>query len=154
MNLKYQILEVLKYCGDYALMRGPLLKQVEVKAGGRIGDEAFDEALTALIDKGLVGTRMDDLTGDVRYLLTERGKTRAAEKKKPYAIPRDEAAAAKRQLQQAYDRVEHVRSRMSCTQLLVFEQELGRARREISAGILALRDADVTHRTPQGLEAG
>jgi DNA-binding PadR family transcriptional regulator len=79
MNPKTAILSVLNTCGVYALMKPMLKVEVEVRLGGKIGDGEFSDALVQLKDKGLVGTRVDDLTGDTRYHITETGKTRAAQ---------------------------------------------------------------------------
>ena len=79
MNLKSAILNVLNACGSYALTK-PILKiEVETRIGGKIGDGEFSDALVQLKDKGLVGTRLNDLTGDTCYFITETGKTKVAQ---------------------------------------------------------------------------
>ncbi len=79
MNIKLAILVYLKACGDWASTK-PLLKTaVQSSLGGQIGDGEFNDALVQLKDKGLVGTRLDDVTNDTRYFITETGKTRVAQ---------------------------------------------------------------------------
>jgi DNA-binding PadR family transcriptional regulator len=79
MNIKSAILSVLNACGSYALTK-PILKiEVETRIGGKIGDGEISDALVQLKDKGLVGTRVDGLTDDTRYFITETGRTRIAQ---------------------------------------------------------------------------
>lgn len=79
MNIKNAILSVLNACGSYALTK-PILKiEVETRIGGKIGDGEISDALVQLKDKALIGTRVDDITGDTRYFITETGRTRIAQ---------------------------------------------------------------------------
>ena len=79
MNIKNAILSVLNACGSYALTK-PILKiEVETRIGGKIGDGEFSDALVQLKDKALINTRVDDLSGDTRYFITETGRTRVAQ---------------------------------------------------------------------------
>ena len=77
MNIKSAILSVLNACGDYALTKGTLKTEVQARAGGQIGDGEFSDALVFLKDKGWINTRLDEMTGDTRYYITETGKTKA-----------------------------------------------------------------------------
>jgi len=79
MNIKNAILSVLNACGSYALTKPILKVEVQAMLGGRIGDGEFSDALAQLKDKGWIDTRLDDITNDTRYFITEAGKTRAAQ---------------------------------------------------------------------------
>jgi DNA-binding PadR family transcriptional regulator len=79
MNIKLAILGVLKDCGRWALITSILKTEVRIRVGGPLGDSEFFDALTQLKDKGLVNTRIDDITGDTRYFITEQGKTALAQ---------------------------------------------------------------------------
>jgi len=79
MNVKKVILNVLKACGSYALTK-PLLKtEVQGQAGGIVGDTEFTDALIFLQDKGLVSSRVDPITEDRKYFITDLGKTTASQ---------------------------------------------------------------------------
>ena len=79
MNIKLAILSYLNACGSWASTK-PLLKTaVQSNLGGKIGDCEFDDALIQLKNRALIDTRVDDITGDTRYFITETGKTRAAQ---------------------------------------------------------------------------
>ena len=79
MNIKIHILNVLKACGTWALSKPTLKIQVEAQMNGRIGDGEFNDALVQLMDRQLVATRLEELSGDTLYFITEAGKTRAAQ---------------------------------------------------------------------------
>lgn len=79
MNIKIHILKVLHACGTWALSKPTLKVQVEAQMNGRIGDGEFNDALVQLKDKQLVGTRIEDLSGDTLYFITEAGKTKVAQ---------------------------------------------------------------------------
>jgi DNA-binding PadR family transcriptional regulator len=79
MNIKIIILNVLKACGTWALSKPTLKIQVEAQMNGHIGDGELSDALVHLKDKGFVGTRIEDLSGDTLYFITETGRTRCAQ---------------------------------------------------------------------------
>jgi len=79
MNVKIFILKSLHACGTWALSKPTLKIQVEAQMNGRIGDGEFNDALVQLKDKQLVGTRLEDLSGDTLYFITESGKTKVSQ---------------------------------------------------------------------------
>ncbi len=79
MNIKLLILRVLKTVDPMAQMKAALKDEAELLAGGKVGDGEFAEALVFLQHKGWIDTRVDDMTGDTRYYITNTGKTKAAQ---------------------------------------------------------------------------
>ncbi len=79
MNIKTAILNVLKNCGDYALFKNILKVELETRIGGKVGDGEFSDALVALKSKGWIDTRLDDVTDDTRYFITNTGKTKVSQ---------------------------------------------------------------------------
>jgi DNA-binding PadR family transcriptional regulator len=74
MNLKLAILRNLVLFGDNAAEQSILLLQL--RTGGNVGENAFQDALAELKDQGLIRKRIDDLTQDAYWLITPAGKNK------------------------------------------------------------------------------
>jgi DNA-binding PadR family transcriptional regulator len=79
MNIKLYILKVLHACGTWALSKSTLKVEVQAQMNGRIGDGEFSDALVQLKDKGFIATRIEEISGDTLYFITEAGKTKVGQ---------------------------------------------------------------------------
>jgi len=79
MNIKAAILSILNACGSYSLTAGTLKAEVKGRIGGPVGDVELAHALVFLQDKALVGSRVDAITDDRHFYITNLGKTAVAQ---------------------------------------------------------------------------
>ncbi len=76
MTLSQHILVVLQRIEPHGLTESTLRDELRVRLGSRPGETSVQDSLHALCTKGYVAKQTDDLTDDVRYVVTKEGKTK------------------------------------------------------------------------------
>jgi hypothetical protein len=72
--MKKSILEILRLTKGHPLPSVTLQKELGIRERQTIGDNAFQDALIQLRNKGFVDYQIDGLTGDHKYTITFEGE--------------------------------------------------------------------------------